>query len=617
MPKDLASKSSELPYEILSAISYHLPVEDILSCTTVSRAWNGPFQDSLWRCMTINRQKTLATILNQVTNEEVPYRNSDSYVRSLHIREKARLDNKHIYILQRRFQKLKDLYIRTYDPAFLHIETPVDWSLWESLTDFSIAWMALGGQSLVKDFLEAISHLPNLTRLDLSITADIETHIFTWKDLEALHGYLPHLQDLTLTAKFAEIKDEDIRHIFFASQAITLQKVCFGYGSWKPFWVLYILRKYPRMHTLEWRAYSNNSLSHMDQFELMLILPSLPHAAQYLETINIQTCADILNQLVSNGVMLQVNRRVLKDIKEACFSTVGQGNQNDFYILNRELLRQFLFSNSAGLESFTLDIRNTRNTPIPWSDFHACRSLSELNVHALETIALNDILDHCISLRKLKLKCRFATYGGFVSDNHPVHGLRVLEIEDTNISDKTFKFLVLRCKQLVKLKLDGVKIKTVFPLENSGVSFDMSSLCLQSLELINVRFHRHATTFYETESKINCIALYPQNRIAPSEAKDTNCIWIYQSTHSESQNNQPHTRLLENEEAIYCRKYFDMYQKDTIDYVVQQSYTSSDRLDLTKTNIEINLSTGYISMLYRHIDRLIIDNLILENTNTF
>ncbi|KAL0076391.1 hypothetical protein J3Q64DRAFT_1771564 [Phycomyces blakesleeanus] len=630
MPKTIPSiKSSELPYEILSTIAFHLSIEDTLSCTVVSRAWNGPFQDSLWRCISIKRPKTLATILNQFTSGEATYRSSDTCVRSLYIQENACPNDQHMHVLQQRFQKLKDLYIRTHDPDFLHAKIPIDWGLWKSLTNLSIVWMAADGQSVVNEFLKVISHLPQLTQLDLSITVDVESHVFTWKDMEALHDYLPLLEDLTLTAKFGEIKDEDIRQIFFANQASTLRKVCFGYGSWKPFWVLYILRKYPCMHTLEWRAYSNRALSHMDQFELMLILPSLPHAAQYLEVINIQTCSDILYEPVSNGVMLKVLRRDGKDIKEAYFSTVGEGYQNDFYILNRELLRQFLFSNSAALEGFTLDICNTRNTPISWSAFHSCKNLLELNVHALENVSLNDILDHCVSLKKLKLRSPFATSENFVSGNHTIHGLEVLVIEDANISNESMKYLVFRCRQLIELKLRGVRIKTVIPLDNRSISFDVSCLCLQSLELTDVRFYKHTTTFYETTgTRINYIALCLQSQITlpeaditaiatfPSTPDCTKCIWILQCTCSGAGNKHNCTRILRDDEASYCHEYFTMCQKSTMNNNnIQQLHLPKDKPAFIKANRNFNLSTGYVNMLYRHIDRLVIDDLILENTS--
>ncbi|KAL0088433.1 hypothetical protein F4703DRAFT_1846110, partial [Phycomyces blakesleeanus] len=531
---------SELPFEILANIAAFSSQETKLQCTVICKAWQIPFQDSLWDTVKITDNKDDGnSVLDRITDLSKLYKKNGHRVRSLILYMDSYICGSQLQTAQEYFQRIKHLSIQQKTLHWRVSGNFTNWRAWRSLTHLEIEISKLNhGRKMDKTF-EILSFLPQLTSLHIIDSGQTSQYRFTWRTMDFLHGCLPRLQTLQTKIPLIDIPIHQIKQMTNIVPAETITKVNLSlkYSSFG--WVYYSNLKYPNIHTLglltrrqmddyEEDSMSNSRLSNDED------MSDDDNDMIYSDDDGDQDTSedDIEDENISDD---EISDYTLEDVTKM-FSTLpyffpslkklemnknlmSKGEHDLFWKLIRKFGVSLKYLNHKCC-SILMDMHNPETTVIDYVEafslnietlyyqvdpnpmmqqpnmtahpmlIHYYLYLTELNIRLYtEDMALDVLLNHCYSLKRLFLSVNELTICEDAAYRLDPHNLERLELYGVKARTSLFNYLSVRCENLTHMVFCNVRIFGPISQETGNICLDMRYTRFKVLRLGNVRFY--------------------------------------------------------------------------------------------------------------------------------
>ncbi|KAL0077630.1 hypothetical protein J3Q64DRAFT_1835722 [Phycomyces blakesleeanus] len=503
--------ASQLPFEILAHIASFLLVNDRIPCVQTCKSWKTPFEESLWDTVEISSRLKLFAVCSSANPSQNIYQKYGHLVRKLDLYGNFILSDTQLSVIQQRFPNLRHFKTGKKNISKTSFGRTADWNSWTSLTKLCVDTTRLGYSHAEKNVLEVLSCLPSLTELELEQYNWEKIMIFELKDFETLHMYLPRIEHLSIQLKFASLTPEHLSQMEKATPAISLKSFKLGYGSLDLRWICYFARKYPNIRLLEWAINDDEDLEYEHEDETMRLLTSLPYVFPHLNTARMYSSGNPDQLHLTFWKLLRPFNVPIKDlINEFCY------HKDEKARLERNIT-ECVNAVSETVEIFNVIGYDFRDPQIISTGFNNCSRLVDLNIHECNThITLNSLLDHCVSLKRLRFSLGSISIKQKKIDYSITHGLRILDVTGATVESETFNYLSLRCRQLNYMRLNGVNV--------TGIVYqDTGCLCLNMPYTDFKLLHIHCVQFYQQSvnslrnSNLNLVSLSLSSSVAHND----------------------------------------------------------------------------------------------------
>ncbi|KAI9029010.1 hypothetical protein CLU79DRAFT_737138 [Phycomyces nitens] len=468
---------TQLPFEILSKIAGSLQTPDILTGSLVCQAWRRPFEEALWRQITITSDHQLDIFCEKLYRQQMSGKKLDHHVRELNLSYHRPSYPENFGLIEQSFPLLDHLCIS--DNAWFTTDPPpyVNWSHWKTIT--RLDWWLFDGAVLAPESYLALSFLPNLSSLKLSYACEDEG-AFTLDDFEMLLDNTPRLTTLSIDSLIGNLSEKDLGRIKNLPPSTTLTALFIESYSWDLGWLCYWAHKCPSIQSLEWNSSVSATVPyHMD--EASAVLKTMNNPFKNLERFDMEALKDshadhffeLLHQCHTSLKHLELRLK------------------SDEQFIPIKMFEEAPFSFFESLETIFLDLAGeTSDIFLLPHAFRKCSRLTHLTIIAPDLfIELDILLDHCQSLKTLELNvCEVAT-----SDDTPLypsaHGLRVIELEKATIPSSLFYYLSQRCLELSRLHIVDSDVVCSLSSTAGNMSIYMPYTHLDTLMITSVEFH--------------------------------------------------------------------------------------------------------------------------------
>ncbi|KAI9024452.1 hypothetical protein CLU79DRAFT_747254 [Phycomyces nitens] len=475
--------ASELPFEILAQIGAFLSKTEVSRCAIQCRVWNNPFQECLWKDVMVYDKHRLDLICDAVEEENI-YRKNGSLVRKLALSEKFTLTDEQLHTIQRFFPELRYLFIGRTCLTDITYSTMDGWNHWRFLTELVIEVDTLLMENKEKTVLKILFHLPHLESLDISQPMRDPAMMFTIKDLEILHTYLPRLMCFRLYLNLCNLSDEDLVHVETVRPAENVKIFGLYIKSMDYRWLCYFARKYSNVHTLEWESYKDREANEY-QNEAIESFSTIPLAFPHLRTVTIDSKGHRQQKHLVLWELLSLFKARLKHI----------GITLSFPPENLELLKDVL-DKSISLSRMSLETLSIQSV-VPFartqditSTFNHCPHLVHLQIITQKCmVVLDTILDRCLALRSLTITGTLIMLKKSASNKIITHNLRKIDISQVKVKATMFVYLSSRCRKLDSMRLTDVRLKEELGQNPKDVCINMPFTHFQTLYLHRVIGH--------------------------------------------------------------------------------------------------------------------------------
>ncbi|OAD72564.1 hypothetical protein PHYBLDRAFT_65393 [Phycomyces blakesleeanus NRRL 1555(-)] len=564
--------ASELPFEILLNISRFLHTKDKFHCMFICRAWKIPFQESMWRKVCILDKKKLEAICSTSAIKDNIYLNGHN-TRDLYLNGKIRATDSQLYALQLCFQNLRRLYIKRNCLNETDFGKQADWNLWKYLEDLCIVLDELRIEDTEKVFLDIVSCLPRLKRLDL-IRHSWKTKLaFTMKDFETLHKHLPRLEYLTLSVDLGSLSREELLQARTVDPAtnLTVFKVDTKIADHR--WLYYFAQKYPNIHTLRWEPYDKNGVTDDYQEETSFLLKGVRYAFQRLKTLNVHSAGSSDWLHLFFWKILCPSSLQIRNISCRPYLQTRKPE------ILEEIIRMCMDSFSRTVETLSIKGRYRFNIPHKLTElFVYSPHLVYLNIDQSDaSIILDELLDRCVVLKRLRFACGWISVSPDSHNSLGRHGLRMIEIYDSTIDTDTFDYLSFHCRHLNYLSLTDIKAIGKVSPKTGSLCLNMSYSSFEILHIFGIQL-------YPSEDNINpntVVNIMVFSRPIPGNKKPENdtsnatvfgskqskifteSTWFHLYCDEKDMDKGAHTtRIMRKKEVNQARKYYRHFQRN-------------------------------------------------------
>ncbi|KAL0094349.1 hypothetical protein F4703DRAFT_1012810 [Phycomyces blakesleeanus] len=479
--------ASKLPSSILGNIANNLITRDKLQASIVCKSWRTPFQDSLWKEITLTSNSQIAEICDRSNPRHKIYQKNGHLVRRLYSGWYISIKDVQLYILQRSFQNLTHLHIQGDTLTRNDFGREADWGLWKGLEEFEISAPRLGSNNDIEYLFSILSFFPGLKKFTMTESYCHNSEGYSWRHMEIIHELLPKLEELHIDIPLTEISAEDIKLFKTIVLPTRITKLTVAAQNIRFEWIYYFSIKYRNIHTLTWNnsiekesaTYETRSEARALVSEVKTIFPNLKHA--YFEGNGSRADSEHLSirqTLAHAGVF---------------FKSLYYNVRWDFD--KPELVEKFfidcLYYFTSTIENFTLISTNSFRDvcKVPMTIIR-CPVLTNLNLILPESfVAFDHLLDQCTSLKNLKLSLREIFISPGASLTPPEHGLKSLFFIEARTTPRLFTYISLRCRRLTSMRLDGLKVIGRIDKDTGTLRLDMSHTKLEFLLLSCIRFY--------------------------------------------------------------------------------------------------------------------------------
>ncbi|KAL0081494.1 hypothetical protein J3Q64DRAFT_1697101 [Phycomyces blakesleeanus] len=476
--------TSRLPFEVLSIIASHLSIKDKVSCITVCKLWSAPFQDSLWSTINLNKRH-LRNICNINHTEQNAYKKNGNRVQTLNLHQSTEVDDGQLYLLQQYFQRIKCLRIQHRSLSNHNFGKTANWNLWASLVSLEIHIPEQNQHTPKHELYQILACLPHLKHLTVPDKICYRVVCYTWRDLDTIHNYLPHLESLNLAFLFTSIANEDITLIRSTTPADKLKRVRLSNLDINIGWIFYCALKYPNIHTYESKTnFGSRSKLVVPCADTMSVIKASEHSFSSLRVATIsqklqldpyfyafwRTFAQMLESLQSLDYRVNLTCGEPPQPETIATKAIPLSSKTLQKLFIKIIPRGLIYSN------FPLQL-----------DYCPCLADLTLEVPKL-VIKIDTILRNCVSLKKIKLKdgrILLSQEASYISEKH---GLQRIEIWDSDVDPSILSYVSFCCPQLREMVLCVVKITDSVSSETTTLLLDMSFTQFDVLKLNNVVF---------------------------------------------------------------------------------------------------------------------------------
>ncbi|KAL0077642.1 hypothetical protein J3Q64DRAFT_1746627 [Phycomyces blakesleeanus] len=478
---------SDLPFEILIIIANLVSLKDKSLCSRICKSWRAPFQESMLKDVVIHTKEELDAICDMSTKNPRIYQKNGQHVRHLFLYENSHPTDQHIQILQQHFPYLQHLHIKGEHFSSTTFGTAVNWNLWSSLRELWIGMETLVTENSEKMFLDIISCLPQLRRLELARHSWYTKMWFTLNDFETLHKNLPRLEHLALGLDMNELTTKDLVRISSTPPVSNLSYFDIDTKIMDYRWIAYFAHKYPKLHTLHWRTDGSGMARMKYQKEAASLFKSIPNAFKYLRTLRMKSERSQDEENLSFWEIFCPSTILVKSIKWQPYIFYDRPD-----IIER-IIKTCMHSFSETLEILSIECLFNLDHPflIRNAFIHHCPRLVDLNIHHCNaSIELDTLLDVFPALGKLRL------FGGRISVSPQAsekisiskRQLRSIEVHQATVSSATLEFISSCSRRLDNLHLSSTKVTGSISQKTGRLCIDMSRTRFENLYLGHVRF---------------------------------------------------------------------------------------------------------------------------------
>ncbi|KAI9014489.1 hypothetical protein CLU79DRAFT_766959 [Phycomyces nitens] len=528
--------ASELPFDILRCIGYHLQNKEIAQCCLVCKKWVSPFQECLFEQISIHNYTQFAEAVDISSPTNNLIKRYGHKTRKLSISPGTEIDGQQLWCLQ---QELPYIQQFTWSGAYLDKDLSLDtgWNMWKYLTDLEINAKNYYTDMAKDAFYSILPHLHILKRL--TFQPDLYEHVVfghSMQELELLNEQLDRLDYMLLGAQPMDISPQELSSIKDVKPMPCLKTFDAIIDICPYEWLYYIAVKYPNISTL--KTVELSGTANDQSFEAAKMFELLPFPFQHLQVIHITVNQSYAQLYLNFCSQLQ---RVDCQIKELDITLAN--TMDDIAIFQDVLVSAKSFLKT--LQKLT--IRSSWIDKLYWlftKRLHTC-NLVELDIWVEHTkVAMDVLLDKCPSLKIFKI----AAGSIFIRSATPTvsadHGLENLSLNVMSVPVNALNHISFCCKKLESLRLECVNIMGSQSESISTDCIDLSSTHITELYIDNIRFYEHSKTF-------NLFAL-------SLSTNPTEFIWVYSIYQKlkEHRQSKSKTGKLDKEESKVAKEYF-------------------------------------------------------------
>ncbi|KAI9019418.1 hypothetical protein CLU79DRAFT_720395 [Phycomyces nitens] len=422
----------------------------------------------------------LVAIADKLTPRECTHGN---YARELTLSLELSVNDKELRILQKHFSRLD--FLKIFDASLTGslVNSTTDWSLWSSLTRLKVFTKGQDSIDNPDIFISILSQLPHLQHLDYSKDYTSKRPLYTFENLEKLHGCLPQLQELCLAVKLGPLCKTDLESMTTAIPMDCLTVVKFRIKTKDLRWLYYFARKYPKINLMEWGNTSIVDASESMQSQTISMLKTLTYAFSNLNTI--VTCSTTKSEWTSFLFKECLDQFYvpLKSIRYFMFDDNLDPIQSEQSFDN--CLRYFPKSLEK-LSIFSNDSINRSLIP------ELLASLPNLVVLAIEmpnsSIDIDVLLNHCMSLKILRLKVN-SIHLKSAFEGLGRHDLALVEMGNSFVEKDVFGYISCRCRSLKYMRLVETKVHGPVSAQREAYCLDMRHTHFSYLQFNSISFY--------------------------------------------------------------------------------------------------------------------------------
>ncbi|KAI9020056.1 hypothetical protein CLU79DRAFT_756912 [Phycomyces nitens] len=601
---------SDLPFEIILHLATFLPIKDRLVCTSVCKAWKIPLQESLWRTVDICNKTKLDAICAISNDQHDIFQTNGHRVHTLRLADWLSVNDRQFYMIQNRFPYLNRLHVRIKALGDIGFDDTTDWKLSRHLNRLEIYIEGLSPMAKVNTLFKILSFSPRIMRLEYIKYYYPRGITFTFEDFEKLHSLLPQLQYLSLDIEF-DVPFEDLPKISTIVPANDLTVVKFRMVTMSLQSLYYLLHKYHKIRTLELDVVSDSSRSHFVRNEILPMFSRLGSVFPNLDKIIIKGPATCGFAFITLWKLIRQFNTPLKHLVYDIRSKVFTPDRSAGAII--ECIRYC----STTLETISIfgDVRFSYPHMLPLA-LGLCHRLVSLNFGVnSNSIALDDLLDHCTSLKRLRLSAR-SLYTKSKSPNSAlVHRLQILEMTHAVIEVSLFAYLSRRCKYLKYLRMADAKVFGQVSRRTGSLCIDMFNSRFELLQINSVCFYGTNNFTCDEEALINLMALAGSDeQQTHSNRRDSlmpinGSLWYHTHFHWGDKSESEEVQMLDNKEAERIHRHFRnfRYKNEKVSYQVGlQRYSHGIASQQSWKN---DFSRGYVAFCCGYVRRHVISTL--------
>ncbi|KAL0094532.1 hypothetical protein F4703DRAFT_1819336 [Phycomyces blakesleeanus] len=478
---------SNLPYEILLKIAEHLSKDFSRQCALVCKSWTLPFQEVLWESLSIENTSQLRNICKLSIPAQSIVRTNGHLVRQMSLKFRLEISYQQLFVLQNCFQNLNYLHINCSILPTALSSNKINWKLWERLETLSVLQPKLFVTNGLHGFVSILSFYPKLKQLVVDENLGIQMATYTWKDLEIILQPLQHLQQLKINIAFGLRAIDNTPLSKDINPINSLVHLCVAVSNADHKWLYYFTEKAPRIHTLDLDI-DFPDLRTCNQWSNMLgMITTMPSPFENLRTLQLKNCATSEYYVPFLDLLCRL---------KVPLTTLTYDMRRDFTTVQAV---QSIVEKSGRLFSKTMENMNiiSRFSASFKCTFPMCfyffPCLVRLQLRQIKAcIVLDDILNQCPALKDLILDqpCVTVSTRTRTSTAFSSHGLKTASLTNTNVNSKLFNYVSLRCRKLLKMRLENVKVfGHIEEGKENSFECDMSHTQIDSLFLYNVRYY--------------------------------------------------------------------------------------------------------------------------------
>ncbi|KAI9014530.1 hypothetical protein CLU79DRAFT_767137 [Phycomyces nitens] len=603
---------SDLPFEILIIIANLVSLKDKSLCSGICKSWRAPFQESMLKDVVIHTKDELDAICDMSSENPRIYQKNGQHVRHLFLYENSHPSDEHIHILQQHFPYLQHLHIKGERFSSTTFGTAVNWNLWSSLRELWIGMETLVPDNSERVFLDIISCLPQLRRLELARHSWYTKMWFTLNDFETLHRKLPRLEHLALGLDMNELSTKDLVRIFNTAPVTNLTYFDIDTKIIDYRWLCYFAHKYPRLHTLQWRTDGSGMAREKYQKEAASLFKTIPEAFRYLRTIKMKSERSRDEENLSFWEILCPCNILVKSIKWQPYIFYDRPD-----IIER-IIKTCMHSFSETLEILSIECLFNLDHPfLIRNAFNYCPRLVDLNIHHCNaSIELDTLLDIFPCLGKLRLFGGRISVSPEASKNISVRELRSIEIHQATVTSASLEYISSCSKRLDNLHLSSTKVTGTISQKTGRLCIDMSRTRFENLYLGHVRFSTSKDEDNEdhnlnlmilARSAVDTIRKRDSNQdpLIPGEDKPNmiKYTWLYTS-HERARNQwwTSKTHRLTKAQANRAHQYFCDFERERY-LAIQRGPRHDDKEERTMENWTNHLYHGFTTLKCGYIEK--------------
>ncbi|OAD66478.1 hypothetical protein PHYBLDRAFT_70937 [Phycomyces blakesleeanus NRRL 1555(-)] len=625
----------DLPFEIIATIVKFLFYKDKINCIDAFSSWRTALEESLWNNINISCQNSLDGICNIESAKHSVYKRNGRHVRALTLNGNICIADDQLLLIQQLLPNLDRLYCSNSSISEDGFGTQADWRLWESLTQLHVDLSDWEDIDPIREFMRVFPFLPNLKILNLDQDCGVISPSITLEDIDKIHDYMPHLESIRLEVQPPVLTADDLVRIIDVTPAPSVRSVHFNVRNSTYGWLCYFAFKYPSLQVLEELTFEHNDTSDelASQSKLMLRMDSAVLKRLNTVKINVEENSRQLEPIIWK--LFRFFDIPVRYIDYFAYSYINTA------VTIRDVIKESFNSYSKTLE--TLYIKECTSYSRNWiitesMDHYPCLVDMYIDVRR-SSVALDVLLDHCVSLKRLKVDSGLLSVGPDSFASAPtstltasnIHSLRMLIIGKLSISASILEYISFRCRRLEHMCLSKSTVSGDISENTGSLVIDMSYTHLQTLQLHQVLFTTSLNANIDSRT-INLICIsenlfekspYCDRQIDNESAqnglleiyKKTSWFYTVYNTFCRDEWSSEVWNLARNESEMAI-KYFSSFKSSRI-FSKNMTVPYTDVGYFTKKNWSDSLPNGYVMLQCGSLERHTITGKWFSNEHTW